>query len=146
MESQQESQQEPHQKTQQDLQQRISRQRIQHIVDSYMLAGDEPVASQTYLQDLLSQYPHGLIELALVDTLIKNWLTIPMPKGVPFLATAHEQIKQWQIEQQQSTQTVNLTHSQFHQITGLDPNTAFAALSECQRQPAPTTTESTSST
>jgi len=91
-----ESQQEPGQETQQDLQQRISHQRVQHIVDSYLLAGDEPGAFETYLHDLLSQYPHGLIELALVTTLVKKWLTIPMQKGVPFLATAHEQLKQWQ--------------------------------------------------
>ncbi len=141
-----ESQQEPDQKTQQDLQQRISHQRVQHIVDSYLLGGDEPTAFETYLHDLLSQYPHGLIELALVATLVKNWLTIPMQKGVPFLTTAHEQIKQWQTNQppHQSPLEISLTHSQFHQITGLDPNAAFAALEQFRHQPAPTATESTS--
>jgi hypothetical protein len=139
-----ESQQEPDRETQEDLQQRISHQRVQHIVDSYLLAGDEPGAFETYLHDLLSQYPHGLIELALVDTLVKNWLTIPMQKGVPFLATAHEQLKQWQTDQQQHLLEISLTHSQFHQITGLDPNAAFAALEQFYHQPAPTVTESTS--
>ncbi|MEM8503417.1 MAG: hypothetical protein AAF716_09720 [Cyanobacteria bacterium P01_D01_bin.1] len=139
-----ESQQEHSQETQQNLQQRINQQRVQHIVDSYLLASSEPKAFETYLRELLHQYPHGLIELALVDTLIKSWLTIPMQKGVPFLAIAHQQIKQWQIEQQQSTQTISLTRSQFRQITGLDPNSAFAALEEFRPQPAPTATESTS--
>ena len=135
MKSQQELQQEP----QQNLQQRIGQQRVQHIVDSYLLAGNEPEAFDTYLQNLLSQYPHGLVELALVETLVKNWLTIPMQKGIPFLTTAADQIQQWQ----QGLQTVSLTQSQFHQITGLDPEAAFTTLEQPQRQPAPTTTEMT---
>ena len=71
-----------------DLQHRIGQQRIQHIIDSYILMGEEASAFESYLGELLSQYPHGLIELALVETLVKSWLTIPMVKGVPFLTTA----------------------------------------------------------
>lgn len=137
-----ELQQEPDQKPQ-DLQPRVSRQRVQHIVDSYLLTGNEPRAFETYLHDLLDQYPPGLIELALVETLIRNWLTIPMQKGVPFLAEAHKQVKQWQIKcRRQDLQNIDLTHSQFRQITGLDPDSAFAALEEFRSQLALTATES----
>ncbi|MGB3789613.1 MAG: hypothetical protein WA949_16505 [Phormidesmis sp.] len=130
-----ERQQEP----KQDLQQRISVQRVQHIVDSYLLEDNEAEPFRTYLHELLRRYPYGLVELALVDTLIESWLTIPMQKGVPFLTAAHEQIKQWQ----QGLERIRLTHSQFYQITGLDPEVAFASLEEIQFQTAPTATEST---
>lgn len=133
-----EPQQETDQETQ-DLQQRIGQQRVQHIVDSYLLASSEPGVFRAYLHDLLSQYPHGLIELALVDTLTKNWLTIPMQKGIPFLTTAHEQIKRWQANPS-DLKNIGLTPSQFHQITGLNPNAAFIALEQFQPEPAPTAT------
>ncbi len=109
-----------------DIQQRISQQRVRHIIDSYRLmgAGDEANGFDAYVSELLSQYPQGLIELALVETLAKNWLTIPMEKGVAFLAAAHERLKQWQSD----VVTVGLTPSQFWQITGLDPQLAFSAL------------------
>ncbi|MBE9063556.1 hypothetical protein [cf. Phormidesmis sp. LEGE 11477] len=120
----------------QNLQQRISQQRVEHIVDSYLLKGDEAAAFDTYLHTLLSQYPAGLVELALIETLTKNWLTIPMQKGIAFLTTAHDQIKQWQQSQsQQSEPSLSLTPSQFHQITGLDPEIAFVALAQLQSQP-----------
>jgi hypothetical protein len=116
-----------------DIQQRISQQRVRHIIDSYRLMGtaDEADSFEAYVSELLSQYPHGLIELALVETLAKNWLTIPMQKGVTFLAAAHERIKQLQSQ----ALTVGLTPSQFSQITGLDPELAFAALVESPDQP-----------
>lgn len=145
------------QKPQQDLQQRIGQQRVWHIVDSYLLRGDEAAAFETYLHDLLTQYPHGLIELALADTLIKSWLTVPMKKGIPFLTTAHRQIQQWQaqqwqiqqaqveqprIEQTRIEQSIGMTRAQFYQITSLDPDIAFASLEQIQSQTAPTATES----
>ncbi|EDX84174.1 hypothetical protein S7335_1871 [Synechococcus sp. PCC 7335] len=135
MKPQQELQQEP----QQNLQQRIGQQRVQHIVDSYLLAGNEPAAFDAYLHTLLSQHPDGLVELALVETLVRNWLTIPMQKGVPFLTTAQDQIEQWL----QGLEHVSLTQSQFHHITGLDPKTAFDCLEQLQHQPAPAPTEMT---
>ena len=114
-----------------DIQQRIGQQRVQHIIDSYRLmgAGDEANGFDAYISELLSQYPHGLIELALVETLAKKWLTTPMEKGVAFLAAAHERIKQWQLDALHSEAvTIALTPSQFLQITGLDPQLAFSAL------------------
>ena len=133
MKPQQELQQEP----QQNLQQRIGQQRVQHIIDSYLLKGNEPEAFDTYLHHLLGQYPDGLVELALVETIVRNWLTIPMQKGIPFLTIAHDQIKQWQ----QGVQNISLTHSQFQQITGLDPETAFTPLEQIQQQLIPTATK-----
>ncbi|MEO1623190.1 MAG: hypothetical protein AAFU53_19430 [Cyanobacteria bacterium J06632_3] len=104
----------------------ISQQRVQYIVDSYILAGSEADAFNAYLSELFIQYPHGLIELALVETLVKNWLTIPMQKGVPFLKSAHDKLKALQ----QTTSSISVTPNQFLQITGLDPQVAFSALSQ----------------
>ena len=113
-----------------DVQQRIGQQRVKHIVDSYLLSGsDDTDAFNTYLDELLAQYSHGLIELALVETLIENWLRVPMQKGIPFLTIAHEKLKQWQTETPSNRSLhYQLTPSQFSQITGLDPEIAFRAL------------------
>ncbi|MEM6449849.1 MAG: hypothetical protein AAF703_06005 [Cyanobacteria bacterium P01_D01_bin.105] len=115
-----------------DLHQRLGHHRIRYIVDSYMLMGGEPQAKsqfEAYIDELISQYPHGLIELALVETLSKNWLTVPMQKGVAFLSSAHERIKQWQSEQRASARlSITVTPSQFSQITGLDSQVAFASV------------------
>ena len=124
-----------------EVQQRISQQRVQHIVDSYCLAEPEVEAFQSYLSELFGQYPHGLIELALVETLVKSWLTIPMQKGVPFLAAAHSRLKQWQAEPVENPLTTRLTPSQFSHITGLDPESAFAALSQAIALPTQSATE-----
>lgn len=119
-------------KTHQDIRQRIHHQRIRHIVDSYLLAGDQASPFDTYLSELMGEYASGLIELALVETLAKSWLTIPMQRGVPFLSSAHERLKQWQ-QEAASESTSNflfssLSPSQFSQITGLEPSIAFSAL------------------
>lgn len=121
-----------------EVQQRIGQQRVQHIVDSYLLAGTEnPDGFNNYLDDLLVQYPHGLIELALIETLIENWLRVPMQKGVPFLTSAHKRLKQWQsASTAERSLHSQLTPSQFSQITGLDAQVAFAAL-DCPTAPAP---------
>ncbi|MEM9151613.1 MAG: hypothetical protein AAGB19_14320 [Cyanobacteria bacterium P01_F01_bin.3] len=120
-----------------ELQQRIGQQRIQHIVDSYTLKGKETVAFENYLSELVGQYPSGLIELALVETLIKDWLTIPMDKGLPFLTKAHNWLKQWsQNQNMHLPHCLSLTPSQFSQITGLDAQIAFDAIA--QFRPVPT--------
>ena len=113
-----------------EVQQRIGQQRVKHIVNSYLLAGSDSLDSfNAYLDDLLAQYSHGLIELALVETLVKNWVNVPMQKGIPFLAEAHERLKQWQLEPASIESLYNqLTPSQFSQITGLDAQIAFSAL------------------
>jgi len=104
----------------------ISQQRIQYIIDSYTLTGNDTEAFKTYLGELFNQYPYGLIELAIVETLIKNWLAIPMEKGLPFLKATHEKLKQWQ----QNVSALSLTPNQFFQITNLDPQHAFSALTQ----------------
>ena len=124
-----------------EVQQHISQQRVQHIVDSYCLAELEIEAFQTYLSELFGQYSHGLIELALVETLVRSWLTIPMQKGVPFLAAAHSRLKRWQSEPVENLLTTRLTPSQFSHITGLDPEPAFAALSQAITLPTQSATE-----
>lgn len=131
------------------IQQRINQQRIQHIIDSYLLAGNDQVSNDalsndvasdvsdqgpqfdTYLSDLLTQYSAGLIELALVETLAKSWLRVPMQKGLPFLSLAHERLKLWQQESMDGKPlSSTLSPGQFSQITGLDAQIAFAALSQ----------------
>ncbi|MEL6813840.1 MAG: hypothetical protein AAFP03_03380 [Cyanobacteria bacterium J06598_3] len=132
-----------------EIQQRISHQRIQHIIDSYLLAGNDQtekalvelnasdkvgnsgVQFDAYLGDLLTQYAPGLIELALVETLVKSWLRVPMEKGVPFLGLAHERLKLWQQESIEGKPLSSiLSPGQFSQITGLDAQVAFAALTQ----------------
>lgn len=114
--------------TQPEVQQRIAQQRIQHIVDSYSLTGNQAEAFEAYLSNLLEQHPPGLIELALVQTLVKNWLSVPMKKGVPFLVIAQDQLNHWQLQSEDDRLASALTPSQFEQITGLDPTVAFTAL------------------
>lgn len=95
-------------------------------------------AFSAYVNELLSQYPHGLIELALVETLAKNWLTIPMQKGITFLRAAHSRLKKWQAAVDTSDgepsvsllYQISLTPRQFSQITGLDAQVTFAALEQ----------------
>ena len=121
-----------------EVQQRIGQQRVKHIVDSYLLKGtDDPDSFNAYLNDLLAHYPHGLVELALVETLVKNWLQVPMQKGIPFLATARERLQQWQAEPvNERSLHSQLTPSQFAQVTGLDAQLAFLALTRLS-EPAP---------
>lgn len=117
-----------------EIQQRISQQRIRHIVDSYRLIGtdnSEADSFDAYINDLLHKYPQGLIELALVETLVQSWLSIPMEKGVAFLIAAHSCIKQWQ----SASTAITLTPSQFSQITGLDAQLTFSLLTDATNRP-----------
>ncbi|MEL7331540.1 MAG: hypothetical protein AAFN12_04795 [Cyanobacteria bacterium J06560_2] len=125
-----------------ELQQRISHHRVRHIVESYCLSGDDATAFDSYLGELLNQYPHGVIELALIETLIKSWLTIPMVKGLPFLRAAHHKLKQWQQTAFQDLPLPSVTPSQFTQITGLDAQVAFTALTSFSALSAQATAES----
>lgn len=104
-----------------DIQDEVSQQRVKHIVDSYHLDGDEVQQCLTYLEDLFEYYPPPLIELALIETLVDNWLSVPLPKGVAFFSQAHEKLKSWEHQPILST----LTPDQFQQISGLDPAPVF---------------------
>lgn len=106
-----------------EIQERISRQRVKHIVESYQLSGAETGvdAFNAYLAELLKQYPHPVIELALTEGIVKGWKTVPMVKGMPFLEDVHKQLKTWETQPIIST----ITPAQFHQITGLDASVVF---------------------
>lgn len=104
-----------------ELWEHIRTQRIQHIVDSYQLGGQELPQTNAYLADLLQSFPLSLVELALVETLVDVWVRVPPIRGVEFVVLAHEKLKSWQHQPIIST----ITAEQFQQITGLDPSPVF---------------------
>lgn len=112
-----------------NLAEELKQQRVKHIVSSYRLDGQEPEAFYYYLSQLLAVYPAPLIELALVESLVNNWLRFPTVRGCKFLAQAHEQLKRW--EGYAMTVPIELhvastiSPAQFQQITGLDPSPIF---------------------
>jgi hypothetical protein len=103
------------------LSQRLSYQRIEHILASYQLWGDEPVAFQQRLQGWLDQFPPPLIELALVETLIEYWLRVPLLRGLAFLDAAERHLIRWQQQPIVST----ITPQEFERVSGLDPRPIF---------------------
>jgi len=96
----------------------MQQQRLQHIVNSYTLAGEDPNAFEVRLNALLTTVPWFLLELALVDVLAQNWLRYPMPRGLLFLEQVRSRLAQWREDSAISTP---LTPDQFEQITGLTP-------------------------
>jgi hypothetical protein len=106
-----------------DIQEEIKRQRIKHIVSSYQLNGSEESQMEIYLNELIEIYPMPLIELALVETLVDRWLTVPLIRGRDFFSQAHNKLRTWESQPIVST----LTPEQFHQITGLDPAPVFGS-------------------
>ena len=106
-----------------EIWQQLSRQRVKHIVSSYQLAGDEVNQFESYLEDLLNRYPCPLIELALIETLIDNWLSVPLTRGIEFLTQTHNKLKLWDTQPIVST----ITPEQFQQISGLDPTPIFGS-------------------
>jgi hypothetical protein len=106
-----------------EIQEQINRQRVKHIIDSYHLSGAEADRVDTYLEELLQHYPTALIELALVETLVDSWLTIPPIKGIAFLSQSHDKLRAWESQPIIST----ITPEQFNQITGLDPSPIFGS-------------------
>jgi hypothetical protein len=105
------------------LEKQVSQQRVKHIVSSYQLDGEQPEAFVKYLEELLQSYATPLIELALAETLVGNWLNLPMQRGIGFLQQAHDRLQQWETESIIST----LTPEQFQQVTGLDPSPIFGS-------------------
>jgi hypothetical protein len=106
-----------------ELREQVNRQRVKYIVSSYQLEGNETTQFETYLEELLQIYPTPLIELALVETLVDNWLTVPLLRGTAFVQQAHEKLKSWENQPIIST----LTPEQFKQITALDPLPVFGS-------------------
>jgi hypothetical protein len=98
-------------------------QRICHIVTSYELSGDDPAPFEAYLESLLQAFPEPLIELAIVETLVQQWLRVPLLRGIEFLQTAHQVLQGWD-----QVVESRLTPGHFEMITGLDPAPIFKAL------------------
>ena len=105
------------------LEEQINRQRVKHIVSSYQLDGDDCDRCANYLDELLRTYAIGLIELALTEAIVQNWLTIPMPRGVVFFDQVRDLLIEWQ------TNSIEITFSptEFQQVTGLDPTPIFGS-------------------
>jgi hypothetical protein len=114
-----------------EIQAAVNLQRIEHIISSYQLRGNESEAFRLYLDDLLTTFPAPLIELAMVETLVINWLKVPMAKGREFLSQVHEQLQAWEDyaiaadDDAPSTIASTITPEQFQQITGLSPAPIF---------------------
>jgi hypothetical protein len=107
------------------LEEQVNQQRVHYIVSRYQLDGTEAEQFSIYLAKLLQVYAPPLIELALAETLVSNWLTVPMAKGMAFLQQAHARLYHWQ----HSQTCPILTPDQFNHITGLDPTPVFGGLS-----------------
>lgn len=110
----------------------LKRQRIQHIISSYQLAGNETEAFDRDLELLLDHYPLPLIELALVETLVAHWLQVPLLRGCKLLNKVHKQLQMWKTQALQhdaaAQQCISaVSPEQFQQITGLDPTPIFGA-------------------
>jgi len=106
-----------------DIRAQLNRQRVKHIVSSYQLDGDESIPFNSTLDDWLQRYPHALIELALVETLVDVWITVPPVRGIAFLDQVQQKLQTWEDQPIYST----LTPDQFNQITGLDPSPIFGS-------------------
>lgn len=100
------------------------RQRIYHIVTSYCLSGDEPMPFDAYLIDLMQVFPEPLIELAIVEVLVQQWLQVPLVRGLAFLQKTHQMLSTWQSQQIES----RLTPASYELITGLEPAPVFKRL------------------
>jgi MFS superfamily sulfate permease-like transporter len=105
-----------------ELQEQISRQRLNHIVNSYHLDSSDPNAFNAYLERLRQIYPSPLIELALVEVLVASWPTIPLTRGIDLLTQVQQKLRHWKMSQ---LATSSLTPAQFEQITGLNPLPIF---------------------
>lgn len=103
------------------MRQQVNQQRVRHIVTTYQLAGADSTAFNRALEKWMGIYVASLVELALVETLVDGWLTVPMPRGLHFLHRVQERLHHWENQPIVST----LTPEQFHQITGLDPVPVF---------------------
>ncbi|MGD1941181.1 MAG: hypothetical protein ACFB0G_07700 [Leptolyngbyaceae cyanobacterium] len=96
----------------------IQQQRLQHIVDSYALAGRDATLFDRRLAALIQQYSYNAVELALVEGLVQNWLRYPLPRGMAFLEQIQTRLQAWREAAMIST---GLTPTQFEQVTGLPP-------------------------
>jgi hypothetical protein len=116
-----------------DLLEQLQQQRVKHIVSSYRLAGSSQNNAFTdCLHVMLQAFPAPLIELALVETLVDCWLSVPLPRGIKFLEQAHHKLQAWEHQPIVST----ITPAQFQQLTGLDPSPVFGLSHSIPAPPA----------
>ena len=101
-----------------EIQKRITRQRVNHIVDSYQLDGDDGDAFTDYLNQLLETYSQSLVELAITEAIIQGWTKIPMQKGLPLLCGVHKLLNSWQPEQPLPSQSSSSFKSQTSKALG----------------------------
>lgn len=114
-----------------EIEQQINQQRVKHVVSSYQLAGNDEAEFELYLEQLLQKYPPTLIELALVEILVRTWLRIPPIRGMEFLSEADKKLQEWETQPIVSA----ITPAQFQQITGLDPQPIFGFPKSSRVQP-----------
>lgn len=105
------------------LQQQIQQQRIKHIVSSYQLEGEEHELCDACLIAMLQLYPNGLIELALVETIVQNWARVPMVRGIEFFRQVEALLDRWQTDAIE----VSFDSAEFQLVTGLDASPIFGA-------------------
>ncbi|MGP1375197.1 MAG: hypothetical protein ACTS3T_20380 [Almyronema sp.] len=105
-----------------EIEEQVNQQRVKHVIDSYQLFGEEWAAFEVCLDRILQRYPTPLVELALTEILVQNWLRYPLVRGLAFLNQVHEKLKTWETQPITSA----ITPIQFQLITGLDPSPIFA--------------------
>lgn len=105
----------------QQVSQQIRQQRVKHIVESYQLDAGTNDRAANDLDELFQTYPMALIELAIVEILVQNWLSVPMPRGTEFFEQVKTLLLSWQTE----PISVSITPDEFQQVTGLDPAPVF---------------------
>ncbi len=105
------------------LQQQIQHQRIRHIISSYQLEGEDNELCDACLTAMLQLYPTGLIELALVETIVQNWARVPMVRGIEFFQQVESLLNQWQT----IAISVSFSPSEFQLVTGLDATPIFGS-------------------
>ena len=73
----------------------------------------------------MQRYSAAAVELALVQNLVETWGEMPPTRGSAFLQQVRDRLQTWE----ETTVEVQITPSQFFQITGLDPEPVFGELS-----------------
>jgi hypothetical protein len=105
------------------LQEQVQQQRVKHIVSSYQLDSEDADLCESCLAELLQLYPTGLLELALVETIVQNWAQVPMVRGIQFFRQVQDLLKDWQSNEI----SISFSPDEFQLVTGLDASPIFGA-------------------
>ena len=101
-------------------------QRINHIFTAYQLWGSQADRVRQQIIQLLAQYPAPLMELAIVEVLVQQWLTALFPRGLQFI----DRVQQWLDACATVGISLTVLPPQFQAITGLDPHGVYSQLPE----------------